>query len=326
MTFSNKKVGFCVGFITVLVFVGATFWVSWQYTRPGALTHEAIVMIERGDSVNKIASKLSNSGVIENSYTFKLGLKFFSPAIQLKAGEYLFTSKISQKSVVDLLQSGKTVMRMITIPEGLTSFQVVDLIKQTEGLVGEIEKIPKEGSLLPETYYFAYGDSRQSLMKRMRKSLKEFVKKLWARRPKDFPIQTMEEVLILASIVEKETGKDGERPHVAAVFLNRLQKGMRLQSDPTVIYGITFGKQKFKRRLTRKDLKKSTPFNTYVIQSLPPTPIASAGKKAIRAVFFPKKSDDLFFVADGLGGHVFARTLLEHNRNVSAWRKKMNKK
>ena len=244
----------------------------------------------------------------------------------MKAGEYRIFAKSSPASVASVLQSGKTQIHSFTIAEGLTSDEIVKLIRARGELTGVISQIPKEGSLLPETYYFSNGDSKSSLIARMEKDMKRLTSKLWAKRITGLPFQTIKEAVILASIVEKETGKAKERAHVAAVFINRMRKGMRLQSDPTIIYGITQGKGKLGRDLNRSDLRESTLFNTYLIDGLPPTPIANPGKEALKAVLDPRKTDDLYFVANGKGGHAFSKTLAAHNKNVKKWKKFKNQK
>lgn len=225
------------------------------------------------------------------------------------------------REVMDKLERGDTLVRRLTVPEGLTSREVAALLEQAEGLVGSMTEVPEEGSLLPETYHYSHGDSREGLIARMSEALDETLEALWRSRAGDLPLASPREALILASIVEKETGVPQERPLVASVFVNRLRKGMRLQSDPTVAYGLTLGGQPLDRPLTKKDLAQSTPYNTYLIQGLPPGPIASAGKAALEAVLAPADTELLYFVADGSGGHAFARSLEEHNRNVASWRR-----
>jgi UPF0755 protein len=248
------------------------------------------------------------------------GVSAYRQSRRLKAGEYAFAPGMSMREVMDLLVSGKAIMHTITLPEGLTSKQIVDRLRADEMLTGDIEAIPPEGSLLPETYAFTRGASRQQILDQMAAAHKRALDEVWANRRSGLPIDTPEELVTLASIVEKETGKADERPRVAAVFVNRLEAGMRLQSDPTVIYGIAAGEGTLGRAIRRSDLDAENPYNTYRIDGLPPGPIANPGRAALEAVATPSSTEELYFVADGTGGHVFARTLDEHNRNVARWR------
>jgi UPF0755 protein len=224
------------------------------------------------------------------------------------------------------MQSGRTVVRRVTIPEGLTVKQVLALLVATEGLDGQVVRVPAEGRLLPETYHFSWGDSRQGMVDRMGEAMREAIARAWAGRSAPPVVKTAEEALVLASIVEKETGIAAERPRIAAVFLNRLRANMKLQSDPTVIYGLSRGEGALGRALARADLEADQAFNTYTRGGLPPTPIANPGRAALEAVLNPAFSDELYFVADGSGGHAFAKTLEEHNRNVARWRKIQNER
>jgi UPF0755 protein len=225
------------------------------------------------------------------------------------------------REAVALLTSGKTIVHRLTLPEGVMSAEAAALIAAAEPLVGEIGTIPPEGSLLPETYHFSRGDTRSDLIARMQAAQDEVLAELWPTRSDDLPFDTRREAVILASIVEKETGVAEERPLVASVFINRLRKEMRLQSDPTVVYGLTDGEGPLGRALTRADLEIATPYNTYLIDGLPPGPIANPGRASLAAVLSPAESEYLYFVADGSGGHAFAKTLTQHNRNVANWRK-----
>ena len=224
------------------------------------------------------------------------------------------------RDVLDLLTRGKAILYKVTIPEGLTSEQAVQRLRSAELLVGEIDAIPPEGSLMPDTYKFTRGMTRQGLLERMQAEQRKFVTNLWESRASGLPYKTVEEAIVLASIVEKETGRADERARIAGVFVNRLRKGMRLQSDPTIIYGLVGGKGKLGRPLLRNEIRKPTPYNTYVIAGLPPGPIANPGRAAIEAVLQPAATKDIYFVADGTGGHAFAATLTAHNENVARWR------
>lgn len=318
-----------LGYLALLVFVAA---LSAGYARtrldaPGPLAAARTVIIPKGSGGEGIARRLSEAGVIADPRLFRIAARIAAGRQgPLRAGEYEFPARISTMGTIHLLQSGRTVARRLTIPEGLTVRQIAAILNQTDGLEGAVGAIPAEGSLLPETYHFSYGDSRQAMVERMRAGMKDVLVKMWATRSVPPVIKTPEEALVLASIVEKETGVAAERPKVAAVFVNRLKAGMRLQSDPTVIYGLSAGEGAPNRALARADLEKDSPFNTYTRVGLPPGPIANPGRASIAAVLNPAVSDDLYFVADGSGGHVFARTLEEHNRNVARWRKIQNER
>ena len=214
--------------------------------------------------------------------------------------------------------------RRLTVAEGLTVAEVFRLLAETEGLTGELPEPPPEGSLLPETYFYALGDDREEIVRRMRRGMRELLDELWSSRPEDLVLEDRGDLVTLASIVDKETGLADERSTVAAVFLNRLRLGMRLQSDPTVIYGLTEGNGPLDRPLTRRDWRHDSPYNTYQIDGLPPGPIGNPGRAALEAVLQPDDVDYLYFVADGTGGHAFGRTLEEHNRNVAKWRQIKN--
>lgn len=319
----KRVCGFVATSVVILAIAASVLWVQGRerFERPGPLPAETIVNIPTGSGLDAIALMLEQEGVIEDQRIFRVGVRLLGQARSLKAGEYAFPSQVSMRGAADILAQGVTVVRRITIAEGLTSAEAVALIQAADGLEGSIEELPPEGSLLPETYHYRRGDSRQAVVERMRAAREKLLTELWASRAEKLPIKTPEEALVLASIVEKETGVAEERGLVAGVFVNRLRKGMRLQSDPTVTYGITLGQRPLGRNLTRKDLKKPSAYNTYVIKGLPPGPIANVGRAALEAVLNPVKTKYLYFVADGTGGHAFAKTLKEHNRNVAKWRK-----
>jgi UPF0755 protein len=258
--------------------------------------------------------------VISSSFVFASITRFLKTADQLKAGEYIFKPGVSMRGVMDILVEGRGIQHALTIPEGWTSAMIVDRLMEDDVLTGEPPPVPREGSILPDTYKFERGTTRAQLVARMEKEQKETLAEVWQNRSPALQIKSPAELVTLASIVEKETGKADERPRVASVFLNRLQKNMRLQSDPTVIYGIVGGKGKLDRPITKADLDQQTPFNTYLINGLPPGPIANPGRAALEAVANPSRTKDLYFVADGTGGHAFAETLDQHNRNVARWR------
>ncbi len=303
------------------VLLSLFLYLSDQFTVPGPLTESAIVIIPPGTSLGGIAGLLARSGVIDSTLVFILGVRYEAATRELQAGEYAFPTHVSGWGAMDILRSGDTVVRHLTIPEGLTNFQVVQLLRETEGLQGDIPSLPGEGMLLPETYHFSWGDTREDIVLRMYQVMTETLREGWNSRAPGLPLKNPGEALVLASIVEKETALAEERPRIAAVFLNRLRRGMRLQSDPTVVYDLTGGKGVLGRPLAREDLKQETPSNTYVIDGLPPAPISNPGRLALQAVLHPAVSDDLYFVADGSGGHSFSGTLAEHNRNVARWRK-----
>ncbi len=311
--------GFC--FVVGVGSAGTGFWVYGGFIRPGPLQHDTILIVPPSTGINIIAKELASRGIISKAFIFRVGVKFFSEQEVMKAGQYLFTAHLSSRDVVKLLQTGKTVVHRITFAEGLTSTEIAAQLALTEGLTGDLSLPIAEGSLLPETYHFSYADPRSGLIKRMRKGLSKLMMGLWPYRDANLPFKSQREALILASIVEKETGKPSERAHIAGVFINRLRKKMRLQSDPTVVYGITKGQGPLGRSLRRSELRQKTAYNTYTNYGLPPTPIANAGRKSIEAVLHPMKTNDFYFVADGTGGHLFSRTLKQHNRNVSKWRK-----
>lgn len=324
--------GFFLGFLSFIIVVLAMLavlvgWGANNYFNKGSLQESKIIIIRSGMGVGEIAKKLEVEKIIDNAFLFKVAVKINPNKSYLKAGEYEFEPNISMAQVVQKLKKGDVVDRKFTIREGLTSYQIVQILNEQGSLVGDIKEIPKEGSLLPETYQFTNGDLRQDKINQMQIAMNNVVDDLWDSRSRDIPIKTKEQAVILASIVEKETGKPEERKKVAAVFINRLRKGMLLQTDPTIIYAITKGKVKnagkgpLGRRLLRKDLAIDSPYNTYKYEGLPPTPICNPGKESIEAVLNPDIHDYIYFVADGTGGHVFAKTLTEHNRNVAKWRK-----
>ncbi|HYD99484.1 MAG TPA: endolytic transglycosylase MltG [Alphaproteobacteria bacterium] len=314
-------------FLGVLVLLaalggGAALWEArrWSST-PGPLAADATVVVPRGTGTRSIATALQEAGVIDRPWLFAVLARFAPDGRPLKAGEYQFTAGIAPGAVLEALRAGRTVARRLTIPEGLTAQQIVELLRAETALSGDVHKLPAEGSLLPDTYHFSYGDSRAAMVERMQTAMREAIAELWPKRAKDLPFDTIEEAVTLASIVEKETGQPEERPRVAGVYVNRLRKGMKLQADPTTIYGITGGKGPLGRSITRADLTDDNPYNTYVITGLPPGPIANPGRESLAAVMNPQSTDELYFVADGTGGHAFARTLAEHNRNVAKWRR-----
>lgn len=297
----------------------ALVWGYAGFTRPGPLKTARVVVISPGIGLEGIARTLHQAEVIASPELFVVGVELIGAGRELKAGEFRFPDRASPREVMEILRSGKPVVRRITIVEGLTVAEVLERLEVAEGLVGTIETPPGEGSLLPETYHFSWGDTRDQILQRMQHGMRQVLDELWQERSAATPVRTPEEALILASIIEKETGIADERPLVAGVFANRLKLGMRLQSDPTVAYGID--PKGLDRPLSRADLDAPGPYNTYLNAGLPPTPIANPGRASIRAALNPAKTEFLYFVADGQGGHAFARTLVDHNRNVARWRR-----
>lgn len=315
------KAGAIAAALLILVAGAAVLGGIFRLDRPGPLQADTTVIVERGASLTAIAENLQSGGVIDDAFLFRLSARLYRVSRSLKAGEYAFPARVSMGGVIDILVSGETVIRQFTVPEGLTSAEVMTLIAGVEGLVGELDGVPAEGSLLPETYNYAWADARPDIIGRMEKAMADTLAELWPTRAEGLPIDTPAEAVILASIVEKETGVAEERPLVAGVFINRLKRGMRLQSDPTVVYALTGGTGPLDRALRSRDLRVDNPYNTYGNAGLPPGPIANPGRAALEAVLNPAETDYLYFVADGTGGHAFAKTLAEHNRNVAKWRR-----
>jgi len=293
-----------------------------EFQSAGPLDAPQTVVIKEGSTLTDISNQLLSNGVIDNGLIFSQGVKVLQAQNSMKAGEYLFKPQMSMYDVMETIRSGKGILHKVSIPEGLTVFQIFQRVAENEILEGPMpEEMPPEGSLMPDTYPFQRGTKRKEVIERMRVAQESFLAQVWAKRIPNLPISTPQELVTLASIVEKETGRADERPRVAAVFINRLNKGMRLQSDPTIIYGIFGGEGKPKDRpIYKSDIETPTPYNTYTIAALPPGPIANPGRAAMEAVANPSRTDELFFVANGTGGHVFAKTLEEHNQNVARWR------
>ena len=319
------------GTVAALLAASATFslfliaalawgWSVYYAPGPSARNGEAtVVTLPAGSGVSAIAATLRSAGVIRSTDMFKAAATFTGADRRLRAGEYQVPTKTSLRGVLRLLTDGRVVRHFVTIPEGWSSAQAVDILNKEAVLTGTIDETPAEGSLWPETYEVARGETKASVIARMQRAQTDNLARLWAARSPGTVVRSPEEAVILASIVEKETGLAAERPRVAAVFSNRLRQGMRLESDPTIVYGITQGRP-LGRGIRLSELQRDTGFNTYLIDGLPPTPIANPGKDAIAAVLNPPRSQDLFFVADGTGGHVFAPTYEQHLQNVARWR------
>jgi UPF0755 protein len=308
--------------LVVLGALAAVYFGKAQFEGAGPLARTDTVLIRPNTGVTQIASTLERGGFISDARIFRMGARALGADNQLKAGEYEIKAGASMRDIIELLQSGRSMLHSLTIPEGLTVEQAFERIAAHEVLEGDMPaELPPEGSLIADTQRFTRGMTRQEIIDKMVADQKRLVESIWERRAEGLPLADINEFVTLASIVEKETGRGDERSRVAGVFVNRLKRGMRLQSDPTIIYGIFGGKGKpSDRPIYRSDIDKPTPYNTYTIDGLPPTPIASPGRAALEAVANPSVTEDLYFVADGSGGHAFARTLEEHNRNVARWR------
>ena len=320
---SSLGVGLITAAGTLGLFVVAALialWVVYWGPGPSAKQGEAtIVTLPSGAGVPAIAANLKSAGVIRSTDLFRAAVSLTGADRKIRAGEYQVPSGASLAAVVGLLVDGKVVRHYVTLPEGWSSAQAVDILMRQPLLTGEVPTIPEEGSLWPDTYEISRGETRASVIARMSNAQADNLARLWAARSPRTVVKSPEEAVILASIVEKETAVASERPRVAAVFSNRLRIGMRLESDPTIVYGITQGRP-LGRGIRRSELERRTEWNTYQIDGLPPTPIANPGRDAIAAVLNPPQSGDLFFVADGSGGHAFARTYDEHLANVARWR------
>lgn len=310
-----------------LVLGGAgAYWAMQAIKKPGGFDKPIEIIIAPGSSVAGIAEQLNSAGAVESPILFRIAGRFMQQDSRLKAGEYEIPPHASIRDILNLLESGRTVQRKVTIPEGLTNFEILRLLSEREDLQkGRADMLP-EGRYLPETYSYTREESNADILTRMAQAMDKALAESWEQRASDLPFTTKEEAVTLASIVEKETGVAAERARVAGVFVNRLKRGMPLQSDPTVIYALTLGEHQNEgqgpigRRLLKKDLELDSPYNTYAYAGLPPGPIANPGRASIEAVLNPERHDYLYFVADGEGGHAFAATLAEHNRNVAKWR------
>ncbi|WP_195909388.1 endolytic transglycosylase MltG [Rhizobium tubonense] len=317
-----------VVFVFALAIVGFYYAIS-TYQAPGPLTTNTNFIVRGGAGLAEISTRLEANNIISDARIFRyLTATHLREGDTLKAGEYEIKAGASMNDIMELMKSGKSILYSVSMPEGLTVRQMFNKLQADPILEGDLPSaLPTEGTLRPDTYKFSRGTKRSEIVEQMAGAQQKLVDQIWEKRDPDLPISSKQDFVILASIVEKETGLADERAHVASVFLNRLNKNMRLQSDPTIIYGLFGGDGKpTDRPIFQSDLKKETPYNTYIIRGLPPTPIANPGKDALEAVANPWKSQDLYFVADGSGGHVFAATLEEHNANVKRWRKTLAEK
>ncbi|BCP52928.1 4-amino-4-deoxychorismate lyase [Kaistia sp. 32K] len=308
--------------VGVLGTVGLFFFGKLRFEQASHFDQPRTVSIQRGSGLRAIAEELHERGLISSKWIFIAGVRAYRLQDDLKSGDYLIAPRSSMREIMNTLVDGKAILYQVSIPEGLTSKQIVDRLNADPVLVGEISDIPPEGTLLPDTYRYSRGDSRQNIIDRMLRERDRVMTAVWNSRDKNLPIETQEELITLASIVEKETGIADERSRVAAVFINRLQKNMRLQSDPTVIYGIYGGSGlPSGTPIRRSDLDAVNDYNTYKIAGLPKGPIANPGKAALAAAANPSRTKDLYFVADGTGGHAFAESYAEHRKNVARYRK-----
>ena len=308
--------------LIVLLLVLGLCGVAWgrrMVYQPGALENSITVVIPKGAGSAMVAGRLAEAGVIEHPFLFRIAARLMGKDKLLRAGEYEFEPQISMAEAIEKLAEGDIVYHQLTVPEGLMSVQIAEILNKAPNLGGEPLQKFEEGLFLPETYTYKYGDTRQDVLREGKAAVEKVLAQAWKNREDDLPVKTPEELLILASIIEKETAVDSERAIVASVFVNRLRKGMKLQTDPTVIYALTEGNAELKRSLKRKDLQIDSPYNTYKYYGLPPKPICNPGAASIWAAAHPADTDYLFFVADGKGGHNFSRSLAEHNRSVRAW-------
>lgn len=314
--------------VVLLAFGAGAYWISNEIGREGPLKEIKSVVVPRGEGVHDIAKRLEGDGIIASQQMFvsyyygRYVLSLFGgQSLQMKAGEYELQPGASLRTVSEVLGEGKSMLYRVTIPEGLTSTQIVQRLRNDQNLSGDIAAVPPEGTLLPDTYKFARGMTRQQIVDLMQAEQKKLVERLWAARQPDLPLKSPEEAVTLASIVEKETGRNDEREKVAAVFVNRMRQNMRLQSDPTILYGLFLGEVAWGRPIYKSEIQQKTAHNTYQIDGLPPTPICNPGKSALEATLNPAKTADLYFVANDRGGHVFTTNLKDHNAAVANWRK-----
>ncbi|GLQ55546.1 endolytic transglycosylase MltG [Devosia nitrariae] len=302
---------------------GVLVYGAAQFYGDGPLAEGTVFRVEQGSGLGSISERLENQGLITNRFIFQLGGRALDKQANVKAGDFNIPAGASMADILTEITEGRPIRYAVTLPEGVTSWDVIQRLNDDSNLTGSISSLPAEGSILPGSYDYTPGDTRESVLEKMQKAMAETVAEVWEKRQPDLPIATPEELVILASIVEKETGLASERPQVAAVFVNRLKVPMRLQSDPTIIYGITKGQSTLGRGLRRSEIEATTPYNTYQIDGLPPTPIANPGRESLEAVANPDDHAYLYFVAKGpvpSDGHVFAESYDEHQRNVARWR------
>lgn len=317
---SSPRRGCMLGLFLLAPLLTATLLAAYIFLLPAPTNGMTNVVVPRGTGLRDTSLLLVEQGVLYEPHLFDAASRLFLHK-GLKAGEYSFAPHARWIDVFTTFKEGKTFIRRLTVPEGLSSQQIVELIARDSTLAGDTGAVPPEGSLMPDTYYYSFGDSRAEIMARMRTAMQTNLEKMWPDRDTNLPVATPAEALVIASLVEKETAVPAERPVIAGVFYNRLRTGMRLQSDPTVVYALSKGKGDLGRGLTRADLTVDSPFNTYVSAALPPTPIANPGRASIEAALHPARHDFYYFVADGSGGHAFAQSLEDHQKNVASWYK-----
>ncbi|OUS06119.1 hypothetical protein A9Q96_10175 [Rhodobacterales bacterium 52_120_T64] len=307
--------------LLIVVLGGFVAWAQGQFRNDGPLAEELLFEVSRGATLGAVSENLLSAGAISNDQLFRIGARYTHRDTKLKFGEYVLPAGSSMDGILDILVEGKSVQYFVTIPEGMYITEIVARINANEDLTGEIENLPAEGMLAPNTYSFQRGDTRQSVVDRMLEAQVAILDDAWEGRAEGLPLESKEELLILASIVESEAGGAGEWGLVASVFYNRLAANMRLQADATLRYGLTDGEERIRRGLRESELAKETAYNTYQIAGLTPTPISNPGRDAMLATANPELSKFYYFVLDGSGGHAFAENLQQHNRNVAAWRK-----
>ena len=310
-----KRLGLLAAGLLALALVAALF--AQSFLGEATIEQETPFVIPAGSSLSAVADKLEDEGLITSAKGFLLNARVFGSSDPIQAGEFLLTPDMGQGDILDAFQSGDVIRRFITIPEGMPSILVWEKLMAEELLKGEVD-VPLEGTILPDTYAYERGQDRAEILGEMQAAMDKFLAEAWARRGPNIAVETMREALTLASIVEKETGTPGERRTVAGLYSNRLKTGMRLQADPTIIYPITKGKP-LGRRIRQSEIAAVNDYNTYSMTGLPKAPITNPGREAIAAVLNPAKTDARYMVADGTGGHAFAQTLDEHNRNVEKW-------
>jgi UPF0755 protein len=315
---SLRRSGGCALVVAALALVLAGLWVLHLWGGAGPARSNVTVLVPEGATLNRAATELEHAGAIRSARTFLLLAKVLGGSGPIKAGEYRISAGLSPSDILKLMQGGKTLQRLVTVPEGTPSILVYEALMKAPQLTGPVQ-VPAEGSVLPDSYAYNRGDNRQMVLDRMQKAMRDYLAKAWAQRKAGIAVSTPQQALTLASIVEKETGKPAERRMVAAVYGNRLRLGMPLQADPTIIYPITKGKP-LGRRILKSEVEAKNAYNTYTMRGLPAGPIANPGRASIDAVLDPAQASALYFVADGTGGHVFANTLEEHNANVEKWR------
>ena len=317
--FAANFVNFLI--VIFLVIASAVYWAKNQYQNEGPLKSDISFEVKKGDRFRNVSADLAKQGIISNSVIFNVWARYAKQDENLKFGNYLISSKSSMSEVLALITSGKAINEQITFPEGFTSYQIVERLKSNMELEGEVGPFPAEGSLAPNTYSYQKGDTRRNILKKMQEMQKDIINEAWISRSDDLPFSNKKEAIIIASIIEKETSRNNELKLVSGVIMNRLKSGIPLGMDSTIVYEFTKGNPKNMRSIKQSDLKRDSKYNTRKFTGLPPSAIGNPGQLAIEAALNPEQTDYIYFVADGSGGHAFAKTLKEHNRNVARWRK-----